>query len=172
MHDNHDCGCHDDLPFWGWSHYTPTIPKLYWNVKSQEQRILNLFQLLDKLIAYTDYVAKKVEEEIQGYASKEEMAEFKAQVEEELKALSKIINNLAQGTLQWDVQHGMFNNTVDAQRDMFNDVTIHSIPISTINEMDMTVEQLANCGLNVKGLALVSHWLQEKSDYVPADCKA
>lgn len=172
MRDNHDCGCHDDLPFWGWSHYTPTIPKLYWDVKSQEQRILNLFQLLDKLIAYTDYVAKMVEEEIQGYASKEEMAEFKAQVEEEIKALSKIINNLAQGTLQWDVQHGMFNNTVDAQRDMFNDVTIHSVPISTINEMDMTVEQLANCGLNVKGLALVSHWLQEKSDYVPADCKA
>lgn len=113
-----------------------------------------------------------VEEEIQGYASKEEMAEFKAQVEEEVKALSKIINNLAQGTLQWDVQHGMFNNTVDAQRDMFNDVTIHSIPISTINEMDMTVEQLANCGLNVKGLALVSHWLQDKNDYVPTDCKA
>lgn len=39
-------------PFWGFSAFTPTIPKLYWNVKSQEQRILNLFDLLDKLICY------------------------------------------------------------------------------------------------------------------------
>lgn len=39
-------------PFWGYSAFTPTIPKLYWDVKSQEQRILNLFDLLDKLIDY------------------------------------------------------------------------------------------------------------------------
>lgn len=41
-------------PFWGFSAFTPTIPKLYWNVKSQEQRILNLFDLLDKLICYAN----------------------------------------------------------------------------------------------------------------------
>ena len=41
-------------PFWGFSAFTPTIPKLYWNVKSQEQRILNLFDLLDKLICYSN----------------------------------------------------------------------------------------------------------------------
>lgn len=41
-------------PFWGYSAFTPTIPKMYWNVKSQEQRILNLFDLLDKLACYCD----------------------------------------------------------------------------------------------------------------------
>lgn len=41
-------------PFWGFSAFTPTIPKLYWNVKSQEQRILNLFDLLNKLVCYAD----------------------------------------------------------------------------------------------------------------------
>lgn len=43
-------------PFWGYSAFTPTIPKMYWNVKSQEQRILNLFDLLDKLVCYCDDV--------------------------------------------------------------------------------------------------------------------
>lgn len=47
----------DIPPFWGFSAFTPTIPKLYWNVKSQEQRILNLFDLLDKLICYVETVA-------------------------------------------------------------------------------------------------------------------
>ena len=41
-------------PFWGFSAFTPTIPKLYWDVKSQEQRILNLFDLLNKLICYSE----------------------------------------------------------------------------------------------------------------------
>lgn len=47
-------------PFWGFSAFTPTIPKLYWDVKSQEQRILNLFDLLDKLINYCDQMGIQV----------------------------------------------------------------------------------------------------------------
>lgn len=47
-------------PFWGWSDYTPTIPKLYWDVKSQEQRILNLFDLLNKLINYADELGVQI----------------------------------------------------------------------------------------------------------------
>lgn len=54
-------GCNENLqgpmpipPFWGFSAFTPTIPKLYWGVKSQEQRILNLFDLLNKIICYVD----------------------------------------------------------------------------------------------------------------------
>lgn len=42
------------VPFWGYSAFTPTIPKLYWDVKSQEQRILNLFDLLNKLVCYAN----------------------------------------------------------------------------------------------------------------------
>lgn len=61
-----DCGGHGRAfdppvpPFWGFSAFTPTIPKLYWNVKSQEQRILNLFDLLDKLICYTQGIGGQV----------------------------------------------------------------------------------------------------------------
>lgn len=47
-------------PFWGYSAFTPTIPKMYWSVKSQEQRILNLFDLLDKLASYTSDIAEQI----------------------------------------------------------------------------------------------------------------
>lgn len=47
-------------PFWGFSAFTPTIPKLYWNVKSQEQRILNLFDLLDKMVCYAEELGAQV----------------------------------------------------------------------------------------------------------------
>ena len=48
-------------PFWGFSAFTPTIPKLYWNVKSQEQRILNLFDLLNKLVCYCDKMGLQID---------------------------------------------------------------------------------------------------------------
>lgn len=48
------------MPFWGFSEFTPTIPKLYWNVESQEQSILNLFDLLDKLICYANKLGLQI----------------------------------------------------------------------------------------------------------------
>ncbi len=66
-------------PFWGFTEFTPTIPKMYWNVKSQEQRILRLSDLLDRLICYADYLGDNVDfnrEEI--LAIQAEFEEFKA----------------------------------------------------------------------------------------------
>ena len=62
-------------PFWGYSAFTPTIPKLYWDVKSQEQRILNLFDLLDKLIDYCNTMG------IQINANVEEIAKLREDFE-------------------------------------------------------------------------------------------
>ena len=55
-------------PFWGFSAFTPTIPKLYWNVKSQEQRILNLFDLLNKLVCYCDNMGLQINVNAQDIA--------------------------------------------------------------------------------------------------------
>lgn len=55
-------------PFWGFSAFTPTIPKLYWNVKSQEQRILNLFDLLNKLVCYCDNMGLQIDVNAQDVA--------------------------------------------------------------------------------------------------------
>ena len=61
-------------PFWCFSAFTPTIPKLYWNVKSQEQRILNLFDLLNKLVCYCDSMGLQIDVNAQDIADlKEEL---------------------------------------------------------------------------------------------------
>lgn len=62
-------------PFWGFSAFTPTIPKLYWNVKSQEQRILNLFDLLNKLVCYAEQIG------IQLNVSQDELEKLKTEFE-------------------------------------------------------------------------------------------
>ena len=47
---------------------------------------------------------------------------------------------------------------------MFNDLTVHAITVNTLNSLDMTVKDLAECGLNVRGLAVMSYWLVQKFD--------
>lgn len=42
----------------GWGQYTPVIPKLYWDVYSQEQRLKQLCMNFDKVEHYLDYVAE------------------------------------------------------------------------------------------------------------------
>lgn len=66
------------FPFAGFTDFTPTIPKMYWDVHSQEQRIHRICDMLDKLICYADYLGDNVEinkEDIE--ALKSEFEEFK-----------------------------------------------------------------------------------------------
>lgn len=60
------CKCTDEtlrvIPsFAGFTAFTPTIPKMYWDVKSQEQRIFGLCKLLNKVICYADMLGDTAE---------------------------------------------------------------------------------------------------------------
>lgn len=48
--------------FAGFTEFTTSIPKMYWDVKSQEQRILGLCRMLDKVICYADMLGENVDE--------------------------------------------------------------------------------------------------------------
>ena len=48
--------------FAGFTAFVPTIPKMYWDVKSQEQRILGICKMLDKVICYADMLGENVDE--------------------------------------------------------------------------------------------------------------
>lgn len=59
------CCEHDHIapyvpPFVGFTEFTASIPKLYFGVKSQEQRILAICEQLHKLACYADYIGDKV----------------------------------------------------------------------------------------------------------------
>lgn len=49
-------------PYNAFTAYSPTIPKLYWDVKSQEQRILELCKNMMKVVAYSGETADKTNE--------------------------------------------------------------------------------------------------------------
>ena len=60
-----DCCEYPDISRWvpgfvGFTEFTASIPKMYWDVKSQEQRILTICKQLHKLICYADMLSDKI----------------------------------------------------------------------------------------------------------------
>lgn len=47
-------------PYSAFTEFVASVPKLYWNVKSQEQRILAICEQLHKLICYADCLGDKI----------------------------------------------------------------------------------------------------------------
>lgn len=78
--------------------------------------------------------------------------------------LYRLIESLGHGQPQWDVQIGEFTDTTTAQRDMFNDVTVHGITVADLDGLDYTVATLTDCGLNTRGIAVMGQWLIESFD--------
>lgn len=102
---------------------------------------------------------------------REDIAALDSKVEEYHEELLGLINELhvlleylAKGQQQWDCQLGIYTDTMRAQRDMFNDVTVHGITCDDLVETVETVDALAECGLNVRGLAVMGLWLVENFD--------
>ena len=157
--------CNDGKRMTPYSEYvsmTPALPSFYWDVYSSEQRIKEMCLELDKLASYGTYLSETIDN-IQAI-SPEEFTAYQQEMRETIASLRTEIYELYVGVMSWNVQHGKFTSSTQAQRDMFNDLTVHALTIKKLNSLEMTVSDLANCGLSVRGLAVMSYWLVDKFD--------
>lgn len=157
------------VPYSSYVASTPALPAFYWDVYSSEQRIKEICLELDKLASYGTYLAETIDR-IQA-VSPEEFATYQQEMRETIASLRIEIYELSVGVMSWNVQHGKFTSSTQAQRDMFNDLAVHAITVKKLNSLEMTVSNLANCGLSVRGLAVMSYWLVDKFD-ISDDFKA
>ena len=141
---------------------TPALPSFYWDVYSSEQRIKDMCKELRKLASYGTYLAETIDR-IQA-VSPEEFTTYQQEMRETIASLRTEIYELSVGVMSWNVQHGKFTSSTQAQRDMFNDLSVHALTIKKLNSLELTVNDLANCGLSVRGLAVMSYWLVDKFD--------
>lgn len=157
--------------FAGFTAFTPEIPKLYWDVPSQEQRIFDLFKQFDKLVKYSNAIA----DELNGISTEIEqlLEDFKTQVKEQLAAQdAKITEQLAaqdakvtqqladmkqyidmrfdeyaQGMLMWDVTTGTYRPSIEATRRLFQALSFDHVGDRQLVKdcaQNLTVSQMAD----------------------------
>lgn len=132
------------LPYFaGFTAYTPEIPKLYWDVKSQEQRIKAICMELHKAVCYINAVT----DQVNGISTEIEqtLENFKAQVAQQLadqdaklaaqlasqdekvekqlaeirKCIDEKFDEYAQGMLLYDVTTGQYRAGIESMRRLF-----------------------------------------------------
>lgn len=155
------------------------LPASFDDSLSYYEVICKLTDKINEVIDFTDSVQAQIDAlngRLDGVDSdigniRENIAALDSKVEkyhEELLSLINelyiLLNYLAKGQQQWDCQFGIYTDTMRAQRDMFNDVTVHGITCDDLVETVDTVDALAECGLNVRGLAVMGLWLAENFD--------
>lgn len=89
----------------------------------------------------------------------DQTAECKQYTDEQVAALRKLIDELVGGQLIWDVTYGTRHNDAETMRNLFNDLTVHGLTVDELtsvifDDAALTVDVLADCGLNVRGLAV------------------
>lgn len=78
--------------------------------------------------------------------------------------LIELILSVAQSNLTWDCQHGEFTDSKTGMRDMFNDLTCHAMTCAELAMYDITVDELAESGLNVAGFAVMNRYLVDTTE--------
>ena len=141
------------------------LPAVYDDSLSYYELLAKLQCSLQKLTEYFNLLADY--QDVQDDALLDTRQELIDYTDAQISELHQLIDLLESSSLDWDVQHGYYIDSQDAMRDMFNDVTVHALTVGELNELDMTVDSLAECGLNVRGLAVMSYWLKSAFPLLP-----
>lgn len=81
----------------GWTAFTPTIPKMYWNVYSQEERIKDLCCQYKKAEQYLDFVAQLTNDWV---------GEYTDEVQAALDELERLLwDGIEEGVDKWIAEH-------------------------------------------------------------------
>lgn len=152
-----------------------TTPLVYDESLSVEQQIACLFGKIASID--TDFVTTVEFDDFKNQLHAEQVAQTEqlegytdSEIDKLDKNLRDLIAGLQVGMLIWNVTVGAYTGNVKAMRDFFNDVTVHAITVDALAQLDMTVDQLADCGLNVRGLAVFSGYLMGE-DFAPEGIK-
>lgn len=138
----------------------PIIPKLYWDVYSQEERIKKICCEIQKLAQYSNLLSETVNKIESDVA--ESIKENQTLVDKKLKELEEelknLINQVVGTSADYDVTVGAAVPTMQAHRNLYHWVTVHGMTVEEFNgaKPDMTVQELADSGLNCQGWAAMS----------------
>lgn len=133
----------------GLTTFTPTIPKFYWDVDSQEQGIKQLCKTVQMLIDYLNEVAAQVN--LDTDSIEELLKEFNEEIpklDARVTALEKALETLTTSLLVYDPTKGKYTNSMCQSRRMLQ-------ILGNPSDENLTVKTIADSGRTVADLAQV-----------------
>lgn len=136
----------------GVTQYTPSIPKFYWDVDSQEQGIKQLCKTICMVIDYLNEVADQVNLDTADIADLRTIVEDELpKLSERISAVEEALSTLVTSMLVYDPTKGKFTGSESQARRMLQILATpadENLTVETIAESGITVEEFAKriCG--------------------------
>lgn len=133
----------------------PTLPKFYWEVKSQEQLIMHLCCYLDKLKDYVNSIVEYIEGLEDRIENLEEAVSVIPGMQHDIAVIKETLQALAQNALVYDVTTGLYRPSMATSRRMWQaghyyGMTVEDYATYTVaGTADMTVRHVAVDGREV-----------------------
>ncbi len=159
------------VPYFPWIvAHPPVIPKLYYGVISQEQRLLKITEKIAGMEAYLSYLSqllaqlpaemrRETQMMIDGVRSQleREMDSLSKDVQDQLDDIRTWVREQTWSVQTWDVTRGRRTDSVDAMRRIFHDVTTYGATVEQLATSSVypTVASLATSGWNCRALAVI-----------------
>lgn len=136
----------------GLTTFTPTIPKFYWDVDSQEQGIHQLCKTVGKVIEFLNTVSDQVNVDTADIEElTAELNEELPKLDERITALEKALETIVTSMLVYDPTKGKYTASKSQSRRMLQILSNPSddhLTVQTIADKNITVSELgtAMCG--------------------------
>lgn len=162
------------LPPWAGYTYQPTVPKLYWNVKSQEQRIKMLCCELVGLEEYSDKQTEAINKLILEFdeltATYDDLYSEYEKLEQRMQDLEDAMATLVKSLVVYDPTKGIYTNSMNQSRRMMQ---VLSTPkkamrsVEAVGTMKVSDAAAYMCGEFVN--ESFAHYLNETIPYQEVD---
>lgn len=147
-----------------------TIPEIFGQALSYEDQILMLVNWVTEAIANIGYVSKDdltaLDERLTA-AIKAVQAGAASDLQSAVSDLEYQISQISEGQQIWDVTRGAYGAGKPVIRKTVWFVVVHAITCEQLGRMEITVQQLADSGINCHGLAVLGLWLVDKGYTLP-----
>lgn len=146
------------------------IPEIFGQALSYEDQILTLIHWVTSTLADVEYVSEDDLTALDAKLTAAIQAVAAGAADDLVRAVAELerqIDNIAQGSQLWDVSVGSYRDNQLVMREAARFVAVHALTVAQVGAMDITVEQLADSGLNCWGLAVLGVWLVDKGFTLP-----
>ena len=155
-------------PFCPWTLTNPTLPKMYWEVKSQEQLIAQLYCIINYLQDYENQQTEAINENTESIADvPAQISEMREYLNSSIEYLYGLVRDLTAGNNVWNVSKGEFNGAADAMRANILFASPSTYTIEEFNALDLTVTELSTQKLNCWGVAVISTAIDHEIGFIP-----
>lgn len=126
--------------------FTPTVNKLYWDARSQEQIVHNLTLAQLKTQKYVNDLAERLNETIEKTSTELDNLDIRINaIEQQLEEIENMLKNYTSAPITYDPSQGKYTNSKEAMRNIYRELAIYGARANQMATLSSATASATDC---------------------------